>query len=716
MRLTEKQTSGKPTGEKKILASLLVALILLPSVSAPQTPEPASDTVIKVTSELVLTNVTVRDKNGKSVRGLKPEDFTVLEDSKPQQVVSFDFEDVDTAQLPATEQAQDQGPQQAVVLGARQQPGTAQTPTPDTASLLTHHRLVVLFFDLSSMQPDEIGRGVTAAEKYVDQQMSSADLVAVVSLANDFQVNLDFTADRAQLRRVLQSMDPGSGQGFENGSTGDTEGTPDTAQAFTPDETEYNIFNADRRLEALRSLASLLSHIEQKKSVIYISSGMTRTGIENQSELRAAVNDAVRANLSIYTMDVRGLQAIIPGGDASQASLRGTSAYSGAAMRNSMDANFSSQDTLVTLASDTGGRAFLDTNDLGSVFRGVQQDTATYYVLGYRSTNPARDGRFRRVAVRVKVPDVKLDYRAGYYAPRDFEHSNKDDRERLLDEELASDIPSTDLRVYLSTAYFRLRDDKVYSAVSLLVPGSQIPFLRSKEQDKASLDISGIVQDELKRPAGRVRDTVQLAVPESQEVARKNVQYNTAFVLAPGKYHLKFVMRENQSGKLGSFQTDLEVPDFKNTPVKASSILLAGQRQPAAKRQADNPLTRDGLELIPSVTHVFSQKQHLYLYYEVYDPGRSDSAVAGDGEKNGSTEPGIRILSNVLFFNGKVKAYETPLVESRALNIPNRHAAVFQLDIPLAGLRPGFYTCQVNLIDDASGRFVFRRLPIKLLQ
>ena len=714
MRLAENRSTSKPKVAARALSVVLSLTLLLAPVSAEQASPQAGDTVIRVTSELVLTNVTVRDKSGNFVRGLKPEDFTILEDNKPQQIASFDFEDVDAAQLPAAEQAQGQGPQQAVVLAAPKPADNA--PAPGTASLLKHHRLVVLFFDLSSMQPDEIGRGVAAAQKYVDQQMSPADLVAVVSLANDFQVNLDFTADRAQLGRVLQSMDPGSGQGFENGLTGDTEGTSDTAQAFTPDETEYNIFNADRRLEALRSLASLLSHIEQKKSVIYISSGMTRTGIDNQSELRAAINDAVRANLSIYTMDVRGLQAIIPGGDASQASIRGTSAYSGAAMRTSMDSNFSSQETLVTLASDTGGKAFLDTNDLGSVFRGVQQDTATYYVLGYHSTNPARDGRFRRVSVRVNVPDVKLDYRAGYYAPRDFQHSNKDDRERLLDEEMASDIPSTDLRVYLSTAYFRLRDDKIYSSVSLLVPGSQIPFLRSKEQDKASLDIEGIVQDEAKRPAGRVRDTVQLAVPEAQDVARKNVQYNTAFVLAPGKYHLKFVMRENQSGKLGSFQTDLEVPDFKSAPVKASTILLAGQRQTSAKRQADNPLTRDGMELIPSVTHVFSQKQHLYLYYEVYDPGREDGAAAETGEKTSGAEPSIRVLSNVLFFNGKVKAYETPLVESRALNIPNRHAAVFQLDIPLAGLRPGLYTCQVNLIDDAAGRFLFRRLPIRLLQ
>jgi VWFA-related protein len=712
MQLNTRYRLNQPFSTSWALVLLLTGTLLLSPAPGQQTPPAPSGTVIRVATELVLTNVTVRDKDGKFVRGLKADDFTVLEDNKPQKIVSFDFEDVDAAQ-PI-------GPEQTTVLGPRPPADAATSLPPAVAEQFKHHRLVVLFFDLSSMQPDEIDRGVTAAEKYVDQQMSPADLVALVSLGSSFQVNLDFTADRVALRRVLDGLNPGSGAGFEEGSNGDTEGTADTGQAFTADETEYNIFNADRRLEALRSLAQMLAPIEQKKSVIYISSGMTRTGIENQSELRAAVNQAVRANLSIYTLDVRGLQAIVPGGEAQQASLRGTSPYSGAAMRNSLDANFSSQDTLVTLASDTGGRAFLDSNDFGAVFRGVQQDTATYYVLGYHSTNPARDGHYRHVTVRLNGPGAKLDYRPGYYAPRDFQHADKEDRERRLDEELVSELSSTDLHVYLSAAFFRLRDDKVFTAVSVLVPGSQIPFLRTNDQDRATLDISGIIQDAGKRPVGKIRETVKLAVPGVQEVTRKNVQYNTSFVLVPGKYSLKIAVQENQGGKLGSFQTDLEVPDFRSAPptalVKASSIVLAGQRQPSSKRQGENPLTRDGAELIPSVTHVFSQSQHLYLYYEVYDPAREVTSTGLEGEPTAGGKGNIRVLTNVLFFHGKVKAYETPLVEAKTLSLPDRGTAVFQLDIPLEKLRPGLYTCQVNVIDDAAGRFVFRRLPLKLIR
>ena len=149
--------------------------------------------------------------------------------------------------------------------------------------------------------------------------------------------------------------------------------TPDGGQPFTADDTEYNIFNTDRRLEALRSVAEKLSHLQQKKSLIYFSSGMDRTGIENQSELRAATNAAVRANLAIYTMDLRGLQALVAGGEAQNASLRGTSAYSGQSSINSLNSNFTTQETLVTLASDTGGRAFLDSNDFTP---GIQRSTA----------------------------------------------------------------------------------------------------------------------------------------------------------------------------------------------------------------------------------------------------------------------------------------------------------------------------------------------------
>lgn len=681
--------------------AMLALLALLCASSASQQQQ--SDYVFRTGSELVLVNVTVRDKSGKFVQGLKPENFTILEDNKPQKVISFDVENVDA--VPATDVAQAQPLPETV-------PGT-QSPSPsaaDAAKQFKDRRLIVLFFDLSAMEPDEIDHAVTSAEHYVDTQMAPADLVSIVSLGSSLLVNQDFTADHDLLKKQLQQFSSGSGQGFEEGTTGTTEGTSDTGQSFTADDTEYNIFNTDRRLEALRSVAEKLSHVQQKKSLIYFSSGMDRTGIENQSELRAAVNAAVRSNLAIYTMDMRGLQALVAGGEAQSASLRGVSAYSGQSTLNALNSNFTTQETLVTLASDTGGRAFLDSNDFSKIFKGVQQDTSTYYLLGYHSTNMARDGRYRRIVVKSNVPGVKIDYRRGYYAPADYQHSTKDDKERQMEEELASEMPATDLPLYLGVSFFRLQENKFFVPISLVVLGSQIPFVRTSDRDKATLDVIGMVLDSEHHPLNRIRDTVKLAVNTSAEVKKKNVQYETGMSLLSGKYHLKFVVRENQTGRMGSFETDITVPDLKTQPLKMSSVVLASQIQPVKKNANLNPLVRDGNEIIPNITHVFSDTQHLFLYYEVYDPARqvvTEAARAGAENK-----PGIRLLSNVAFFQGKAKTYESSLVELTDLNARDRKAAVFQLDVPLTSLKPGFYTCQVNVIDDAGGHFLFPRLAL----
>ena len=660
----------KPNRFADKAAAALLALVLFCAAS----PSQQSDYVFHAESDLVLVNVTVRDKSGKFVPGLKPGDFTIFEDNKPQKIVSFDVENVDA--VPALDVAQAK-PLPESLPGRRVRRLPRQMRLPSPSSQFKDRRLIVLFFDLSAMEPDEIDRAVTSAEHYVDTQMAPADLVSIVSLGSSLLVNQDFTTDHALLKKQLDGFSTGSGQGFEEGTTGTTEGTPDTGQPFTADDTEYNIFNTDRRLEALRSVAEKLAHVQQKKSLIYFSSGMDRTGIENQSELRAAVNAAVRSNLAFYTMDMRGLQALVAGGEAQNASLRGVSAYSGQATLNALNSNFTTQETLVTLASDTGGRAFLDSNDFSKIFKGVQQDTSTYYLLGYRSTNPARDGRYRRIVVKSNLRDVKIDYRRGYYAPADYRHSTKDDKERQLEEELASELPATDLPLYLGVAYFRLEGNKFFVPISLVVPGSQIPFVRSSDRDQATLDVIGMVLDNAHHPLNRIRDTVKLAVSTSTEVRKKNVQYDTGMSLLSGKYHLKFVVRENQTGRMGSFETDIDVPELKTLPLKMSSVVLASQIQPAkAKKAADwNPLVHDGSEIIPNITHVFSATQHLLLYYEVYDPARPAVADSTRGEAN---KPGIRLLSNVAFFQGKAKAYESSLVELNELNARERKAAVFQ--------------------------------------
>jgi len=684
--------------------ALVVQLALLCS-SLPAQNQDQAEYTFRVQSELVLVNVTVRDKNGNFVRNLKPENFTILEDNKPQKVISFDLENVDAVATQDVAQAKPL-PDQAAPPANSAAP--AATTADQSAGQFKDRRLIILFFDLSAMEPDEIDRAVTSAQHYVDKQMAPADLVSIVSLGSSLLVNQDFTSDRDLLKKQLQAFGEGSGQGYEEGTTGTTEGTPDTGQPFTADDTEYNIFNTDRRLEAIRSVAEKLSHMQQKKSLIYFSSGMDRTGIENQSELRAATNAAVRSNMAIYTMDLRGLQALVAGGEAQNASLRGTSPYSGQSMINALNSNFTTQETLVTLASDTGGRAFLDSNDFTQVFKSVQQDSSSYYLLGYHSSNAARDGRYRRISVKVNVPGVKVDYRRGYYASADYKHSTKEDKELQLEQELASDLPSTDLPLYLSAAYFRLEPSKFYIPISLVVPGSQIPFTRSSDRDKATLDVIGVVLDGEHHPVNRIRDTVKLAVNTSSEVQKKNVQYDTGLSLPPGKYHVKFVVRENETGRMGSFETDLNIPDLKTLPLKMSSVVLASQLQPAKKTSTPNPLIRDGSEIIPNVTHVFSSAQHLRLYYEVYDPARATAAQSSQpAGKNG-----IHLLTNVSFFRGKTKVFESSQVELTELNARGRKAGVFQLDLPLNSLKPGFYTCQVNVIDDAAGQFLFPRLAL----
>jgi VWFA-related protein len=683
---------------KKMLAFVLQTALLCAYTPA---QDQQSEFTLRVESELVLVNVTVRDKNGNFVQNLKPGSFTILEDNRPQKITSFDIENVDAVAMQNVAQAKPLATEPAQPAGTSAAPAAA-----NAADQFKDRRLIILFFDLSAMEPDEIDHAVTAAEHYVDTQMAPADLVSIVSLGSALLVNQDFTADRDLLKKQLQAFGEGNGQGYEEGTTGTTEGTPDTGQPFTADDTEYNIFNTDRRLEALRSVAEKLSHLQQKKSLIYFSSGMDRTGIENQSELRAATNAAVRSNMAIYTMDLRGLQALVPGGEAQNASLRGTSPYSGQATINALNSNFTTQETLVTLASDTGGRAFLDSNDFGQVFKGVQQDTSTYYLLGYRSTNAARDGRYRRITVKVNVPGVKIDYRRGYYAAADYKHSTKEDKELQLQQELASELPATDLPLYLGAAYFRLEPNKFFIPISLVVPGSQIPFVRSSDHDKATLDVIGVVLDNEHHPITQIRDTVKLAVNTSSEVQKKNVQYDTGLSLPPGKYHLKFVVRENQTGLMGSFETDLEVPDLKSQPLKMSSVVLASQIEPAKKSSAPNPLVRDGSEIIPSVTHVFSSTQHLRLYYEVYDPAHTKAS------QSAGSSSGIRLMTSVAFFRGKAKALESSPVELTELNERGRKAGVFQLDLPLSSLKPGFYTCQVNVVDDAAGSFAFPRLAI----
>jgi VWFA-related protein len=300
-------------------AALFASWLLLGSSlarSQETQPSPAqSQYRVHVTTELVLVNVVARDKKGNLVRDLKKEDFTLLEDGKRQTISSFDFENVDEL---ATA-----GPAETTVSGTEGQNGLLRTaPSKEGAFKARDRRLMLLFFDFSAMDPEQIDRSVDAAKKFIQTKMQPADLIALVSLATNLRIDLDFIDDKKKVLAVLAAYTGSAGQGFDNGATGSSEGGAETSGAFTADDTDYNTFNADRKLLALQSIMQTLGKISQKKAIIYFSNGISQSGVDNQSALRAATASAVKANVSIYPVDIRGLQAFPPGGEAQNASPR----------------------------------------------------------------------------------------------------------------------------------------------------------------------------------------------------------------------------------------------------------------------------------------------------------------------------------------------------------------------------------------------------------
>ena len=203
-------------------------------------------------------------------------------------------------------------------------------------------------------------------------------------------------------------------------------------------------------------------------------------------------------------------------------------------------------------------------------------------MLAYASTNPARDGRYRRISVKTKRPGLKVEYRAGYYAGRDFSHSSREDREAQLEDQLLSDLSATDLSAYLSAAAFRLSDKRSYVSLSIVVPGYQIPVTAKTDSGKASLDVLGVVEDKQKRPVGQIRDTVHLASDGLADLKRKIVQYETGLELSPGTYRVKVVVRENVLGTYGSYESDVQVPDLK---AKSTQAELRRRRHAAYRRE-----------------------------------------------------------------------------------------------------------------------------------
>ena len=677
-----------------------------------------SDTV-----QLVVVDVLAKDKNGNPVEGLKPENFTILEDGKPQKITTFQYQQLQNDPEPATAETQSKtlttrGP----VLGEAKKVEPAETgPKAVTANQITpakagevkykDRRLMVLFFDMTSMPINDQIRAQDSAVKFVKSQITPSDLVAIMTFSSDVKVVEDFTDDRDRLIKDIKNLTVGEGQGF--GTTDSSDAASDTGAAFSADDSEFNIFNTDRQLSALETAAKMLGTLPEKKALVYFASGMTRDNNgNNQAQLTATVNAANKANVSFYPIDARGLVASAPLGDATKGSSSASSVRTGGAQMSAQSNFQSQQETLTTLAGDTGGKALLDENDLSVGIVQAQKDMASYYIVGYNSSNGNLDGHFRKIDLKINDARVtKLDYRRGYFAGKNWGKFDSEDKERQLTEALMMGDPMTDIEVRAEIDYFRLGRDNYFVPVEVKIPGSDLEMAKHGTAERTRLDYIGVVKDSKGTVVNNVRDSIdlQLKGDKAVEITKHPVAYDTGFDLKPGKYNVKILVRENETGKIGTFEQNFEIPNLTTDQamLPTSSVILSSQIQAIGdslysaekdkKLLEENPLVQNKEKLIPSVTRVFKKNQEMYVYVEVYQPLAT------------TTQP---VVAAVSFFRGKSPVFETqPLIVKEGLNAKSKALPV-RFAVPLSSLKPGKYTCQVTLLDPAAQKRSYTRADV----
>src|SRR5262249_50112724 len=237
------------------------------------------------------------------------------------------------------------------------------------------------------------------------------------------------------------------------------------------------------------------------------------------------------------------------------------SMYSGSASRTQQSQFQGQQETLFTLAADTGGKALLDNNDLALGIQEAQKAISSYYILGYYTSNDKLDGRYRRIKLAINNNELqakvgKIDYRQGYFAGKDFKQFTSGDKERQLQEALMLGDPVTDISVALEVDYFRMARDRYFVPVAVKIPGSELELAKHGGAESTKIEFVAEVRDSKGVIQGNVKDyqEIKLKGETAGQLAKHNLAYDTGFVLPPGSYTLKFLTRENISGKMGTFE------------------------------------------------------------------------------------------------------------------------------------------------------------------
>jgi VWFA-related protein len=704
---------------RRIISVCAFALaVFATAAQQPQSPSPPAppqtESSIRVQTEVVIEEVSVKDKSGQPVKGLTASDFVLTEDGVPQTISFVEYQEIpalsNTPQPPP-------GPAPTVTTAPR---ATQMQIAPEAPGDTKYHdhRLVALYFDRSTMQPPDQLRAFDAAMKFVDTQMDPSVMMAVITYEGSaVRVRQDFTGDRALVVTALNKLVVGLTEGLDESDSDDS--SADTGAAFGQDDAEFNLFNTDRQLAALQTAVKMLGVINEQKVLLYFASGLRLNGIDNQAQLVATTNAALRSNVKFYPVDARGLVALPPNGDATQGSNGGTGMFSGSGAQAVMNRFQQSQDTLYAIAKDTGGKPFFDSNDLTLGIKQAANSIDSYYEIGYYPTKTVKDGRFRKVKISLKEGVAgDLSYRQGYYADKEFGKFSTTDKERQLEDALMLDNPVTEINLAMEVNYFQLNSAEYFVPVDVKIPGRELALARKGGAQETLIDFIGEVKDDFGNTIQNLRDKLDIKLSDSTaaQLATHPIEYHTGFTLLPGKYSIKYLARDSETGRIGTYQLAFAIPNLnkEDKRVPISSVVLSGQREAVGnsiynvKQKLDttsvDPLVFEGQKLVPSVTRVFSKSRDLYVFLQAYEHATTPPT------------PPQAMVAYVSLYQAQTKVFESapqavaPGADTKSKAVPLRFT------LSLEKIQPGNYDCQVTVLDPTGQKAAFWQTPIVVVQ
>jgi VWFA-related protein len=670
---------------RPILTSVLVILtgLFAAQLGGEQTPQAQPSAsgdqqppiTFKVEVNYVEIDAVVTDAEGRFVRGLTRDDFEVVEQSKPQTISVFSLVD-----LP---------------LERADSPLFAKAPIdPDVRTNRREFdgRVFVLVLDDLHTHPTRTPRLRAAARQFVERYLGANDVAAVVTTGGSNTAAQNFTSSR---RLLVKAVDSFVGQKLRSATLEKLNQIPRQGVGRAPaDPLSFErAYKARASLSTLKGVAEYLEGIRgRRKAVVFFSEGIDydmSNSFQNQfasdirEEMKTAISEATRANVSFYAVDPRGLSGFE---DAIEISSLPEDNSLG--VHTMLDEMRIAHDSLRALADETGGFAAVNRNDYRETFAKIIADNSSYYVLGYYSNDARRDGRFRSVDVRVRRPGLQVRARKGYTAPRRrpaaAPNAASTGTSAELREALNSPLPVSGLGLTASAAAFRGAKDKASVSVTLEIDGAGLAFTEKGDKILGEVEVSMIAFDA--GGAGREggRDAIGLTLrPQTRDaIVRRGVRIARRLELSPGIYHLRIGARDPNSRHVGTVMLDVEVPNFSKTPLVMSNVVLTSAAASAVPTARADDQLKDVLPGAPTTIREFARSDEIATFAEVYD--------------NGTRTPHrVEIKTSVLGDDGAVvftRSEERRSEELGAAGGGYGHAA----KIPLKDLAPGRYVLRVE--------------------